>query len=112
MQFSIAGRDVGSVDLVRDCRTFGWRRLEFSGILAGQGDAHKLHPDREGSMASRLFVAERFFFVEADPNAAGQGGRKTDEPCVGEIVRRSGFSRERIGHFGGCGRGPVKHHVP
>src|SRR2546421_757502 len=113
VRFPIAGRDIRSVNFPRDRGVpLTWCRLEFTGILAGQGDVHELHPDREGGVSSGLFLAERSFFVVTNPDSASERRRKAHEPGVGEVVGRPRLAGQRIRHFGGGNRSAMKYHVP
>lgn len=54
--------------------------------------AHEVHPDGEGGTGAGFLVAEGFVVVVADPDAAGDGRRKADEPGVGKVAGGAGFA--------------------
>src|SRR5580658_1753860 len=114
MQFAVAGRYVWSVDFfLRDDGVQRRRsRVELAGIFAGQRGGHEPHPDGQGGVAAGLLLAEGFLFVIADPDAAGERWRETNEPGVGEVVGCACLAGQRIRHLCGGDGCAVEYHFP
>ena len=65
-----------------------------------------------GSAALRagFLFAEGLAAVEADPDAAGDGGRKAQKPGVGVVAGGAGLAAQRVIQLRGGGAGAVRGH--
>src|SRR6185503_17435988 len=86
-----AARDVDFASHYGDrLRPIRWRR--FSAVHL----RHERGPGRRGEHAALRVILDLLWPVKAHPRAGNEVGGVADEPDVGSIVRRSGFSARRI----------------
>ena len=110
MRFFSRWRTVRRIQLHADR---GWRRrrwgLELSGIFSRQRRFHEIHPNWKRRAGACFFISQGFLFVVAHPHPAGSCGRKSNKPCIGEVVGGTGFSSQRIFHAGSGNSGSMLH---
>ena len=110
--FVVSWRLVLRVQLHRHgSRRQQWRGLEPAGIFAGEGGFHEIHPQGQRGAGAGFFIAQGLLFVVAHPDATGDRGGEADKPGVGEIVGRTGLTRQRVLHAAGGDGGAVLDHA-
>ena len=77
-------------------------------ILAGDGGAHPGHPDGQRGFGAGLLFAQRLAAVKAHPDAAGDRGRKAQEPGVGVVAGGAGFAAQGVLELRGGRAGAVR----
>src|SRR5580765_2374699 len=95
-----------------DCRG---RRTRPSGKafirMIDDRSLHESLPYWESCQRAGFLLAQCLLFVEAHPDAAGDGRRKSDEPGVGEVVRSTSLAAQWMLQSCSCSRGrAVKHY--